>query len=170
MAEYRHTETGEVKTQGQWRSHYSNVSLPRTWKQATLAGLNLEAVLASPAATTGAYQTSVRDGVVQDANGNWVENYVARDMFADTTETDDDGNVVTTTKAQHEAAYQAGLDAKAGEAVRTKRNTLLAETDYFALTDVTMDAAMTSYRQALRDITDHANFPNLDDADWPTKP
>ena len=166
MAEYRHTETGEVKTQGQWRSHYSNVSLPRTWKQATLDGLNLEAVLRSPAATTGAYQTSVRDGVVQDANGNWVENYVARDMFSDTT--DEDG--VTTTKAEHEAAYQAGLDAKAGEAVRTKRNTLLAETDYFALTDVTMDAAMTSYRQALRDITDHANFPNLDDADWPAKP
>jgi hypothetical protein len=166
MAEYRHTETGEVKTQGQWRSHYSNVSLPRAWKQATLDGLNLEAVLASPAATTGAYQTSVRDGVVQDANGNWVENYVARDMFADTT--DEDG--VTTTKAEHEAAYQAGLDDKAGEAVRAKRNTLLAETDYFALTDVTMDAAMTSYRQALRDITDHANFPNLDDADWPAKP
>ena len=166
MSEYRHTQTGEVKTQGQWRSHYSNVSLPRTWKQATLDGLNLEAVLASPAATTGAYQTSVRDGVVQDANGNWVENYVARDMFADTT--DEDG--VTTTKAEHEAAYQAGLDNKAGEAVRTKRNTLLAETDYFALTDVTMDAAMTSYRQALRDITDHVNFPYLEEADWPTKP
>ena len=166
MAEYRHTETGEVKTQGQWRSHYSNVSLPRAWKQATLDGLNLEAVLASPADTTKQYQNSVRDGVVQDANGNWVENYVARDMFADTT--DEDG--VTTTKAEHEAAYQAGLDDNAGEAVRAKRNTLLAETDYFALTDVTMDAAMTSYRQALRDITDHANFPNLDDADWPTKP
>jgi hypothetical protein len=166
MAEYRHTETNEVKTQGQWRSHYSNVSLPRTWKAATLAGLNLEAVFASPAATTGAYQTSVRDGVEQDANGNWVERYVARDMFADTT--DEDG--VTTTKAEHEAAYQAGLDAKAGEAVRTKRNTLLAETDYFALTDVTMNAAMTTYRQALRDITSHANWPNLDEADWPTKP
>jgi len=166
MAEYRHTETGEVKTQGQWRSHYSNVSLPRAWKQATLDGLNLDAVLASPAATTTQYQNSVRDGVVQDANGNWVENYVARDMFADTT--DEDG--VTTTKAEHEAAYQAGLDDNAGEAVRAKRNTLLAETDYFALTDVTMDAAMTSYRQALRDITDHANFPNLDDADWPAKP
>ena len=166
MAEYRHTETGEVKTQGQWRSHYSNVSLPRAWKQATLDGLNLEAVLASPAATTTQYQNSVRDGVVQDANGNWVENYVARDMFADTT--DEDG--VTTTKAEHEAAYQAGLDDNAGEAVRAKRNTLLAETDYFALTDVTMDAAMTSYRHALRDITDHANFPNLDDADWPAKP
>ena len=166
MAEYRNTETGEVKTQGQWRSHYKNVSLPRVWKMETLDGLNLEAVLASPAATTGAYQTSVRDGVVQDANGNWVENYVARDMFADTT---DEGGV-TTTKAEHEAAYQAGLDAKAGEAVRTKRDGLIAKTDYFALTDVTMDAAMTTYRQALRDITDHVNFPYLEEADWPTKP
>ena len=165
MSEYRHTETGEVKTQGQWRSHYSNVSLPRTWKTATLAGLSLEAVLASPAATTGAYQSSARDGVEQDANGNWVEKYVARDMFSDTTE---DG--VTTTKAEHEAAYQAGLDAKVAEGHRTKRDGLLAATDYFALTDVTMDAAMTTYRQALRDITNHANWPNLQDADWPVKP
>ena len=170
MSEYRNRTTGEVKTQGQWRSANPNTSLPRVWKAATLDALDLDPVLKSPAATVGQYQVSARDGVEQDANGNWVERYVARDMFADTTETDDDGNVVTTTKAQHEAAYQAGLDAKAGEAVRTKRNTLLAETDYFALTDVTMDAAMTSYRQALRDITDHANFPNLDDADWPTKP
>ena len=170
MAEYRHTQTGEVKTQGQWRSHYSNVSLPRAWKQATLDGLNLEAVLASPAATTTQYQNSVRDGVVQDANNNWVENYVARDMFADTTKTDDDGNVVTTTKAQHEAAYQAGLDDKVAESNRTKRDGLLADTDYFALTDVTMDSAMTTYRQALRDITTHADWPNLGDDDWPTKP
>lgn len=165
MAEYRHTTTGEVKTQGQWRAANPNMSLPRVWSAATLDALNLEAVLRSPAATTTAYQTSVRDGVEQDANGNWVEKYVARDMFADTTE---DG--VTTTKAEHEAAYQAGLDASVAESNRTKRDGLLADTDYFALTDVTMDAAMTSYRQALRDITGHANWPNLDEADWPTKP
>lgn len=59
--------------------------------------------------------------------------------------------------------------AKASE-MRKVRDALLAETDYFALTDVTMDAAMTSYRQALRDITSHANWPYLTDADWPTKP
>lgn len=61
------------------------------------------------------------------------------------------------------------LVSRAGEA-RAKRDGLIAETDYFALTDVTMDAAMTTYRQALRDITAHENFPNLDDADWPAKP
>lgn len=166
MAEYRHTTTGEVKTQGQWRSHYSNVSLPRTWTMATLESLNLEAVLRSPAATTTQYQTSVRDGVEQDANGNWVENYVVRDMFSDTT--DEDG--VTTTKAQHETAYQAGLDARVAEGNRSKRDTLLAETDWTGMSDVTMTSAMTTYRQALRDLPDHSNWPNLDNADWPTKP
>ena len=166
MAEYRHTETGEVKTQGQWRSHYSNVSLPRTWQTATLTGLNLEAVLASPAATTTAYQSSSRDGVEQDANGNWVEKYVARDMFSDTT----DENGVTTTKAEHEVAYQAGLDANVAEANRRTRDELLSATDFYALTDVTMNSDMTSYRQALRDIPAHADWPNLTDADWPVKP
>jgi len=166
MSEYRNRTTGEVKTQGQWRSASPNTSLPRVWKAATLDALNLDAVLRSPAATTTAYQNSVRDGVVQDANGNWVENYVARDMFADTT--DEDG--VTTTKAEHETAYQATLDAKTATANRTKRDGLLAETDWMALSDVTMTAEMTTYRQALRDITSHANWPNLGEADWPTKP
>ena len=165
MAEYRHTETGEVKTQGQWRSHYSNVSLPRTWKQATLDGLNLEAVLAAPKPTPAAYQTVRRDGVSQDANGNWVENWDLAWMFSDTTE---DG--VTTTKAEHEAAYQATLDAAVAETNRKTRDEKLAETDFYALSDVTMTDAMTAYRQALRDITSHSNWPNLEDADWPVKP
>jgi hypothetical protein len=165
MSEYRSRTTGEVKSQGQWRAANPNMSLPRVWTTETLDGLNLDPVLRSPAATTGAYQSSVRDGVEQDANGNWVEKYVARDMFADTTE---DG--VTTTKAEHEAAYQAALDAAEAESNRTKRDGLLAETDYFALTDVTMDAQMAAYRQVLRDITALSNWPTLEDADWPTKP
>jgi hypothetical protein len=53
---------------------------------------------------------------------------------------------------------------------RGKRDGLLAETDWMALSDVTMTTEMTTYRQALRDITTHANWPNLADDDWPTKP
>ena len=165
MGEYRHTETGEVKTQGEWRGLNKNISMPRTWNVNVLSALSLEAVLASPAATTSQYQTSVRDGVEQDANNNWVEKYIAQDMFADTTE---DG--VTTTKGEHEAAYQASLDANTASGVRSQRDTLLAETDWTGMSDVTMVSAMTTYRQALRDITAHADFPNLDDDDWPTQP
>ncbi len=53
---------------------------------------------------------------------------------------------------------------------RNKREGLLADTDFYALSDVTMTTEMTTYRQALRDITTHTNWPNLEDADWPTKP
>jgi hypothetical protein len=53
---------------------------------------------------------------------------------------------------------------------RLKRNGLLRETDFYALTDVTMTTEMTTYRQALRDLPAHENWPSLADADWPTKP
>ena len=166
MGEFRERTTGEVKTQGQWRADFAHMSLPRVWKAATLDAMNLDAVLASPAATTTAYQISVRDGVEQDSNGNWVEKYVARDMFSDYT--DEDG--VSHTKAEQEVAYQARLDADTATANRATRDAKLAETDFYALSDVTMSSEMQSYRQALRDITSHSNWPNLEDADWPTSP
>jgi len=170
MSEYRNRTTGVVKTQGQWRNEFANMSLPRVWKAATLDALDLDPVLRSPAATVGDYQVSVRDGVVQDANGNWVENYVARDMFADTT--DEDG--VTTTKAEHEAAYQAGLDAKTAEGHRTTRNKLLADSDWTQMNDSPLTnevkTAWATYRQELRDMSDLASWPNIADDDWPVAP
>lgn len=57
-----------------------------------------------------------------------------------------------------------------GNEARNLRETLLAETDWWAMSDRTMTAEQTAYRQALRDITTHANWPNLADSDWPTKP
>ena len=165
MSEYRERTTGEVKSQGEWRAAFSNMSLPRVWNSNVCDAMNIDPVLASPAATTGAYQTSARDGVEQNDNGDWVEKYVARDMFADTTV---DG--VTTTKAEHEAAYQATLDAEAAASNRSTRDSKLAETDWHGMSDVTMSSEMTTYRQALRDITAHENWPDLEDADWPTAP
>jgi len=169
MSEYRNRTTGVVKTQGQWRNEFANMSLPRVWNSNVCDALDIDPVLRSPAATTTAYQTSVRDGVEQNANGDWVERYVARDMFADTTE---DG--VTTTKAEHEAAYQAGLDAKTAEGHRTTRNKLLADSDWTQMNDSPLTnevkTAWATYRQELRDLSDLDAWPNLDDADWPVAP
>ena len=53
---------------------------------------------------------------------------------------------------------------------RSQRNALLAETDYYGLSDVTMSNKMKTYRQALRDLPSHSSFPNLQDSDYPTKP
>jgi hypothetical protein len=78
--------------------------------------------------------------------------------------------VLTKTVVALTAEQIADREAASAKAVRTKRDGLLAETDWMALTDVTMSAEMTTYRQALRDITTHANFPSLEEADWPVKP
>jgi len=60
--------------------------------------------------------------------------------------------------------------AQQAQNMRAERDRLIAETDWTGLSDTTMSAEMATYRQALRDITDHANFPYLEEADWPTKP
>ena len=55
--------------------------------------------------------------------------------------------------------------------LRVKRNRLLAETDWTANSDVTMSSAMTTYRQALRDLpAGKDTVAKCTDATFPTKP
>ena len=51
---------------------------------------------------------------------------------------------------------------------RKERNELLAETDFYALSDVTISSDMETYRQALRDLP--ASVENSEDIVWPEKP
>ena len=67
------------------------------------------------------------------------------------------------------SAKKAELDAaEPMKLLRAERNSRLAETDWWASSDLTMSQARRDYRQALRDITDSAT--SLDDVTWPTKP
>ena len=52
--------------------------------------------------------------------------------------------------------------------LREERDMMLAETDWWGVSDRTMSQAETDYRQALRDITD--TYTSLDTVVWPTKP
>ena len=167
MTEYRLKSDGSVKTKSEVIALFPNTSIPKVWTDQVLEDLGIDVVFETPKPTSSkAYKHYVRNGVEQNDNDQWVQAWVEQDMFADTTV---DG--VTTTKSEHEAAYQAKLDADAAAAVRSKRDGLLAETDFYALSDVTMSEDMKTYRQALRDITAHSNFPhNLTDDDWPEKP
>jgi hypothetical protein len=78
-----------------------------------------------------------------------------------------------------EAEEAAGADDRAAAEVREKRNKLLAESDWVTLKAIDNSGLLTSnqapeewrlYRQALRDLPTHANFPNLEESDWPTSP
>ena len=52
-----------------------------------------------------------------------------------------------------EKAWADGAFDRAIASLRQDRNRLLAETDFYALSDVTMSDEMKDYRQKLRDLT-----------------
>jgi hypothetical protein len=79
-------------------------------------------------------------------------------------------NIELTDKEQAELdARKAAYDSSIGEKriKREERDSLLAETDWMANSDVTMTDAWKTYRQALRDLPAADGFP---DVDFPTKP
>ena len=87
------------------------------------------------------------------------------------------GNKVQFTAAEEtarDAEEQAWADAAPARALadlRAKRNRLLAETDYYALSDVTMSDDMKTYRQNLRDLpAGKDTVEKCQNATWPTKP
>ena len=169
MSEYRNRTSGAVNTQGEIRRSMPNTSLPRVWTADICEFLGIDPVLAAPAPeASGEYKVVSRNGVVQDANSNWVEAYVERDMFADYV--DEDG--VTVTKASQEEAYTANKDAEAATTARATRDGLIASCDWMAIKafegGTTVSTEWATYRQALRDVSAQAGFPN--DITWPEKP
>ena len=87
------------------------------------------------------------------------------------------GNIVQFT-AEEEAARDAeekawadGALARAQDRLRQRRNRLLAETDFYALSDVAMSDDIKTYRQELRDLpADKDTVEKCDNASFPTKP
>ena len=73
-------------------------------------------------------------------------------------------------EAKQKAWNDNALNRKLLE-LRTKRNNLLKETDFYALSDVTMSSDMATYRQNLRDLTNGLDTAEkVDNVTWPTKP
>ena len=76
-----------------------------------------------------------------------------------------------TARDAEETAFANDAFNRAIANVRDKRNRLIAETDFYALSDVTMSSDMTTYRQNLRDITNGVDTVDKCNAiSWPTKP
>jgi hypothetical protein len=76
-----------------------------------------------------------------------------------------------TARDNEETAWANAAPARALAEMRARRTRLLAETDFYALSDVTMSSDMTTYRQALRDLpAGKDTVKKVNDATWPTKP
>jgi hypothetical protein len=162
-------QTGAVMYEAEFRAYTQSNGGP-TWGITTeeiLDSLGADVVFEGPQATGGTvYQYSQADGVEQ-IDGKWYTKYVLGPVFTDTTV---DG--VTTTAAEQEAAYKAAKDAEQAKAVRTSRDSKLAETDWVVIkateTGTPVPEAIALERQALRDITEQAGFPWT--VQWPTQP
>ena len=76
-----------------------------------------------------------------------------------------------TARDNEEAAWANAAPARALANLRERRNQLLAETDFYGNSDVTMSDDMKTYRQALRDLPDGKDtVEKCENATWPTKP
>ena len=77
-------------------------------------------------------------------------------------------------ESARDAEEQAWADGACDRAIadlRRKRNNFLSATDFYALSDVTMSAEMTTYRQDLRDLPSGlTTVEEVDNVTWPTKP
>ena len=97
-------------------------------------------------------------------------------MFSKVTGSDDNGTAIESSDPADWGTTWAAVVAKRDELIaaqplkelRAERDRLIAATDWWASSDITMTAEQTTYRQALRDITD--TYTSLDDVVWPTKP
>ena len=130
----------------------------------TSLGVN-EWVLRGEPTTEDEFNSMFRKVTGVDKNGSGIESSNPSDFG-------------TTWKAVSDK--KAALIAAAPMAeLRVQRNAKLAETDYLALSDVTLSSDMKTYRQALRDLPAHANGKDaafdsdgttLKNVTWPTKP
>ena len=108
-------------------------------------------------------------------------------MFRKVTGADSNGSAIESSNtSDFGTTWKAVSDKKAAliaaapmVELRKQRNAKLAETDFHAMSDVTLADNMKTYRQALRDLPAHANGKDaafdtdgttLKNVTWPTKP
>jgi hypothetical protein len=76
-----------------------------------------------------------------------------------------------TARDAEEATWESGAFDRAMADLRQRRNALLTAIDFYALSDVTMSADMTTYRQNLRDLTNGlSTVADINAVVYPTKP
>jgi hypothetical protein len=136
-------------TIGELRRDNPNTSFPKRPSDELLAGWGVYPVANVDSPTFDYATQNLTEGAPSLVDGQWQQTWVITDA--------------TSEEIAQRAAQQA-------DDTRSKRDQLIADTDWMALSDNTLTPEWAAYRQALRDITDHANFPYLQEADWPTKP
>lgn len=136
-------------TIGMLRKDNPNTSFPKNPTDEFLSGWSMERITKIGRPDID-HTKNIDEDTPQQVNGVWTQVWKVTDASAE------------------EIAQRIEQNSTS---IRAERNTLLIETDWTQVADAPVDQdAWATYRQALRDITAHENFPYLQEEDWPTKP
>lgn len=161
----RNRSTGQVIDESQFKAENPGVMLPRIWTAETYNAIGYDPItpIAPPGLPSSSLKEWYRDGVIQNSNGDWVFNWIERDIYESA-----DPETKARLEAQHIERETIGL----AEAARSRRKALLLSSDWTQFNDAPLtDAQKTvwaTYRQALRDVPSQAGFPR--DITWPDVP
>lgn len=145
--EYRNKSTAKILSKLGIKLANPNMSFPAEWNDDVLESLNLEEVTTESIPEINEQTQNLTLGSEPTLkDGKWAYRYTIEDKTS-----------------EELVEVQTQLKTSA----RNMRNALLFETDFYALGDVTMSDAIKTYRQALRDLPAHKDWPNVD---FPTKP
>jgi hypothetical protein len=125
---------------GQLKKDNPNTSFPKLLSDALLAEWGVYPYTAQARPDYDRLTQAVKAGGFVEVGGAWTQVWTVSDMTAE----------------------------DAAQNVRDRRDHLLQETDWMALSDVVMEPYWAEYRQQLRDITAQEGFPF--NVVWPTKP
>ena len=144
MPEYRIRSTGEVLTDQEFRKRHKNTSFSRLLDEDLLDAFDTDIVFEGPQKQgPPPYSYTYRDGVEQ-INGRWYTKYTIGQLDKEP------------------------IDNERAQGIRNRRDRLIKESDWRAVSDRKLEPEWKEYRQALRDISKQEGFPH--DVEWPVDP
>ena len=144
MPEYRIRSTGEVLSDQEFRRRHKNTSFSRLLDENLLDAFDTDIVFEGPQKQgPPPYSYTYRDGV-EKIGDKWYTKY---------------------TIGQRD---KEPIDKKYAENIRIRRDILIKESDWRAVSDRELESEWKEYRQALRDISKQEGFPH--DVKWPVDP
>ena len=144
MPEYRIRSTGDILSDQEFRRRHKNTSFSRLLDEKLLDAFDTDVVFEGPQKQgPPPYSVTYRDGV-EKIGDKWYTKYSIRQQD------------------------KSPIDKQQEENIRQRRDNLMKQSDWRAVSDRELEPEWKEYRQALRDITKHEGFPH--DVKWPTDP
>ena len=144
MPDFRIRETGEVVSDSEFRLRHKHTSFPRIIDEPLQEEFGIDMIFEGPQKQgPPPYSYTYRDGI-EKIGDKWYTKY---------------------TIGQRD---KEPIDKQQEENIRNRRDQLIKESDWRAVSDRKLEPAWKRYRKALRDITKQEGFPH--DVEWPVDP